>query len=896
VLIRHDGTDIHDVAGDPEHPANLGRLCSKGATLHLSARPEGRLLHPALRSARGADPRALGWSEALDHAAQRFAEVIRRDGPDAVGFYISGQLLTEDYYVFNKLAKGLIGTNNVDTNSRLCMSSAVAAYKQTLGADAPPCSYEDFDHADCLLIAGSNMAYAHPVAYRRIEAARAARPAMRLIVVDPRRTDTASGADLHLALLPGTDIWLYNAMLHVLLWDGYVDEAFVRDHTEGFEALKAHVREVTPGVAAGICGLEAEDIVRAAHWWGESPAAMSLWCQGLNQSHHGTHNGTALIALSLATGKIGRPGSGPFSLTGQPNAMGGREVGGMANLLSGHRDLANPAHRAEVAALWGIPQVPERPGYTAVELFEAARLGKIKALWIACTNPAQSMPQQALIRDALAACPFVVVQESYADTETAAFADLLLPATTWGEKDGTVTNSERCISRVLPAIRAPGEARHDWQIATDFARALGVALGSAALAERLFDYADSASVFAEHALTTAGRDLDITGLSHARLESAGPVQWPCPSGSSDGTQRLYIDHRFATANGRARFVVPVRSLTAEPTNSRYPLRLTTGRLRDQWHGMSRTGKVAQLHNHVDEARIELHPEDLEWRGLRAGELVQIRSRRGAIVLRAAASDALKRGQAFVAMHWGRQRLNSAGINELTLNATDPYSKQPELKAAAIQIERADLPHEALLLRTDLRAEDAQHRLLELQATLAPLLGAFGYATVFLAGREAPSLVLRIAHDEPIPDTTLMHLDALFGLDHADCLSFSDRRRGISKRARIESDRLLALRLCGETAAREWLQDLMVGRHSVQTLRRWLMAPLITPPVATPARGRVVCSCMDVPEPAIRASIATGANLAQLQETLACGTKCGSCLPELRRMLADAAAPQLSPAA
>ncbi len=892
VLIRHQGGQVIDVAGDPDHPANLGRLCSKGSTLHLTARPHQRLLHP-LRRERSPDHPApaatltqISWNDALAEAADHFAAVIREHGPDAVAFYLSGQLLTEDYYVFNKVAKGLIGTNNVDTNSRLCMSSAVAAYKQTLGADAPPCSYQDFDHTDCLLITGSNMAYAHPVALRRIEAARERRPAMRIIVVDPRRTDTAAMADLHLAILPGTDIWLYNAMLHVLLWEGHVDQAFIRDHTEGFEALKAHVREVTPAVAAGICGVDAKDIETAARWWGEAPAALSLWCQGLNQSIHGSHNGTALIALSLATGKIGRPGCGPFSLTGQPNAMGGREVGGMANLLSAHRDLANADHRAEVAALWGIDSVPAQPGLTAVELFEAMRVGKVKAVWIACTNPAQSMPQQALVREALQACHYVVLQEAYVDTETAAFADLLLPATSWSEKDGTVTNSERCITRVVPAVPAPGETRHDWRIGIDFAHRLGAALDCADRAQTLFPYADAAAIFAEHARSTAGRDLDITGLDHDRLEQHGPQQWPYPSGAIQGTVRLYTDWRFATANGRARFVVPTQQLTAEPTNARYPLRLNSGRLRDQWHGMSRTGKVAQLNNHVDEPRIDLHPEDLEWRGLRSGGLVRVSSRRGSVILRAESNAQVRRGQAFVAMHWGAQRLSHSGVNALMDHAVDPYSRQPELKAAAVQISAADLEHEVLLLRTGLTSADAEGAVLALQARLASLLSRFAYASTFLVGRATPVLVLRIAHDESLDAEQLAELDACFGLDHPECLRFADQRRGISKRARIEQDRLLALRLCGETVARPWLQDLMVSGQSVQDLRRWLMAPMLQPPVATVSRGRVVCSCLDVPEPAIQAAILAGADLAQLQQTLACGTKCGSCVPEIRRLLAN----------
>ncbi|QNM98879.1 molybdopterin-dependent oxidoreductase [Chitinimonas koreensis] len=472
VLIHADGDRVVQVEGDPDHPANFGRLCSKGATLHLTDMRQGRALHPELRTARSEARRRVDWNTALDHAADRFAAIVAEHGPDAVAFYISGQLLTEDYYVFNKLAKGLIGSNNIDTNSRLCMSSAVAGYKATLGADAPPCSYEDLALADCLLIAGANPAYAHPVLFRRIEEAKAARPGMKLIVVDPRRTDSAELADLHLAILPGTDVALFHAMLNVLVWEGWIAEDYIAAHTEGFEALKRRIREYTPRFAAELCGIRPDDIVRAAEWFGTAPAALSLWCMGLNQSSHGTDKNAALIHLHLATGQLGRPGAGPFSLTGQPNAMGGREVGGMANLLSGHRDLADPQHRAEVAALWGVPSVPERPGKTAVELFEAVERGEIKAVWIACTNPAHSMPDSAQVRRALAAAEFVVVQEAYAHTDTTAYADLLLPASSWAEKDGTVTNSERRITRVHAAVPAPGEARHDWQIAADFARRL----------------------------------------------------------------------------------------------------------------------------------------------------------------------------------------------------------------------------------------------------------------------------------------------------------------------------------------------------------------------------------------------------------------------------------------
>ena len=417
VIIESDGAQITGVRGDPDHPANFGRLCTKGSTLHLTATAtvtrQTRLLQPMRRATRSAEPAPIAWDAALDGAVDKFEQVIRDHGPDAVGFYVSGQLLTEDYYVFNKLAKGLIGTNNIDTNSRLCMSSAVAGYKMTLGADAPPACYDDLKHAECLFIVGSNAAWAHPILFRRIEEAKAANPGMKIIVADPRRTDTVEIADLFLPIQPGTDVMLFNGMLHLMLWEGWTDARYIAEHTSGFEALKATVRDCTPDRVAQVCGIAKDDLLQAARLFATSAATLSLYCQGLNQSSSGTAKNAALINLHLATAQIGKPGAGPFSLTGQPNAMGGREVGGLANLLSAHRDLANPAHRAEVAALWGVPEVPAKPGKTAVEMFQAAADGEIRALWIACTNPAQSMPDQATVRRALQRCEFVEIGRAH---------------------------------------------------------------------------------------------------------------------------------------------------------------------------------------------------------------------------------------------------------------------------------------------------------------------------------------------------------------------------------------------------------------------------------------------------------------------------------------------------
>ncbi|MEN9671074.1 MAG: hypothetical protein RL018_1351, partial [Pseudomonadota bacterium] len=476
VIIESKGDQITGVRGDPLHPANFGRLCSKGSNLHLTATAavtqQTRLLYPMQRTDRKSAPQRISWDAALDSTAQKFAQVITDHGPDAVGFYISGQLLTEDYYVFNKLAKGLIGTNNIDSNSRLCMSSAVAGYKQTLGADAPPACYDDVNHADCIFIVGSNTAFAHPILFRRIEDAKKANPAMKIIVADPRRTDTVELADLFLPIQPGTDVMLFNGMLHIMLWEGWVDHEFINTHTEGFEALKTTVRDCIPELTADICGIKKEDLYKASQMFSCSKATLSLYCQGLNQSSSGTAKNAALINMHLATKQIGKLGAGPLSLTGQPNAMGGREVGGMANLMSGHRDLANPQHREEIQKLWNVPSVPSTPGKTAVEMFQSAADGQIKVLWIVCTNPAQSMPDQALVRKAMERAELVIVQEAFATTATCAYADILLPATTWGEKNGTVTNSERRISRVRPAVAAPGETRGDWSIAAEFARRL----------------------------------------------------------------------------------------------------------------------------------------------------------------------------------------------------------------------------------------------------------------------------------------------------------------------------------------------------------------------------------------------------------------------------------------
>lgn len=874
MLIEHDGERILDVAGDPHHPANFGKLCSKGSTLHLTGDLDARALYPELRLGKGLARTRTDWNSALDHAATVFAETIAEHGPDSVAFYISGQLLTEDYYAFNKLARALVGTNNIDSNSRLCMSSAVVGYKRSLGADAPPCSYEDIEQSDCLLIVGSNMAYAHPVLFRRLEAARAKRPDMRVIVVDPRRTDTCDLADLHLAILPGTDVALFHGILHLLLWEGWVDRAFIDAHTDGFDELKNLVRDYNPSMVADLCGISISELQNCARMIGNAPSFLSLWCMGVNQSTAGSAKNSALINLHLATGQIGKPGAGPFSLTGQPNAMGGRETGSLSNLLPGHREASNAAHRSEVAEYWGVPTLPEVPGLSAVELFEAVRSGKVKALWIACTNPAQSMPDQQKVHEALAACPFVVVQEAFFTTETCRYADLLLPAASWGEKEGTVTNSERRISHVRPAIAAPGEARADWSITCDFARRLESLMrpGQASL----FDFDSPAALFEEYKLLTQGRDLDLSGLSHALIDRIGPQQWPFPAGSQQGTTRLYGDGVFPTENGRARFLAEQYQAPMEKREARFPLTLNTGRLRDHWHGMSRTGTAARLFGHVEEALLSMSADDMRRRRLLDGQLVKVRSRRGELLLPVQKDDSLRPGQAFMPMHWGDRFLKGLGVNGLTLPAFDPISKQPELKHAGIDVEKVELPWQFFAL-----VEGSVQKRFE---ALRPLFEGFAYASFSLTGRDRPALVIRAACNEAPNRAQLAQLDALLGLDEGPVLVYDDSRREVGKRVRIEDGRIVALSLSGETAARHWLKQLWHHGKADQALRRWLLAPLSAPPGGEVRAAKTLCNCMNISEDAICAGIERGLDLNGLKQELGCGTSCGSCVPEIKRLL------------
>lgn len=868
VRIHVEGGRVQRVTGDVSHPSNQGKLCSKGRALAATVGDdESRVLTAQWRPAKSAERRPIALEDAFEIAAAKLAQVIERDGPDAIGFYLSGQLLTEDYTVFNKLARGLVGTNNIDTNSRLCMSSAVMGYKLTLGADAPPACYEDLDHADMVLIAGSNMAYAHPVLYQRLVAAKARRPELKVVVVDPRRTDTCAIADLHLAIAPGTDVALFHAMLNVLIWEELLDRAYIDQHTEGFAALKQRVHEFTPSAAEGICGVPAADIIQCARWFGQARAALSLYTMGLNQSSSGTDKNAALIHLHLATGKIGKPGSGPFSLTGQPNAMGGRESGGMATLLPGHRDPRDPAHRADVAALWGVPSLPETPGLPALDMFDAVLDGRIKVLWIAATNPAQSLPNQAKVRAALEKAEMVIVQEAFAGTETLDYADLVLPAATWPEKEGTVTNSERRISRVRAAIAPPGQAQADWKLACGIARRLAARL--APEKSRLFDYQDEAAIFADQARATAGRDLDYSALNYERLEDEGPRQWPYGQ-AGQGKARLYEDGVFPTPSGRARFLDIGYTPVAESVSALYSIQLTTGRLRDQWHTMSRSGLAAALTRHAELPQLHLHPSDMLRFGLVGNRLAKVRSRRGQLVLPAVADDALIPGHGYIPMHWGSSFIAGEGVNALSNDVCDPISFQPELKHSAVKVEAVSYEWHA--------AAWVQGSIPLLRRRLRRWLTVFPYAVIVPTATGGEGVRLHLAALEHPEQAVLEQLISAVGLDNAD-MAFDDPSRGRVRRIRREGERLKAFLLAGDTKA----QDALL--HWADTGTPPASASLVLVgrgPAVT--RAKIVCTCENVNDQQIHQAIASGQDLAAMQANLKCGTGCGSCLPQIKQMI------------
>ncbi len=680
---------VMKIKGDPDHPSSLGDLCLKAVYLPETLKTPDRLLYPQIRSCQEGPFKRASWEQAIKYLARRFRAIIDEHGPDAVAFYGSGQLTTEEYYVANKLAKGFLGTNNFDTNSRLCMASAVAGYKTSLGSDGPPASYIDIDAANCFLLIGANVADCHPVLFKRIKQRKLSDPKnVTIIAVDPRRTETADFADLHLPIRPGTDIALLNSMLHILLDENLIDREFVAQHTQGFAALIEVVKKYSPQVAEEICAIPECLIVEAALIFGKAERAISLWSMGVNQSSVGVYKNNAINNLHLVTGKIGKPGCGPFSLTGQPNAMGGREVGGLSHALPGYRSVENGAQREEVERYWGVPfgSISPAPGLPALEQFEALAQGKVKAIWILCSNPAVSMPDIDLVEKALRQAELVVVQDAYHPTATSRLAHVVLPAAQWSEKEGVMTNSERRITYMPKLVEPPGEALPDWKILSLFAEEMG--FGAA------FAHPSSEEIFSEFAALTKETLCDYSGVSYERLKREGPLQWPCPSVHAAGAARLYEDRKFPTPNGKANLIPVEHAEPVESPDEDYPLLLTTGRSRYHWHTMTRTGKNEALRRSAPDPILDIHRADARCYGIHDADFVEVISRRGKVMVQCRVTEEISRGVCFLPFHWGRDHGFFKAANNLTISARDPMSRQPELKACAVRVRKVwDFPLE-----------------------------------------------------------------------------------------------------------------------------------------------------------------------------------------------------------
>ena len=847
------------IEGDLLHPASRGRLCVKGSALGETLGLDGRLLHPAVREEGGL--RQASWDEALGTVAGKLSAIIAEHGPDAVALYVSGQLLTEDYYVANKFMKGYVGSANIDTNSRLCMSSAVAGHKRAFGEDVVPGCYEDFELADLIVLVGSNAAWCHPTLFQRIAKARETRPGLRIVVVDPRRTATCELADLHLPIKPGTDVWLFNGLLSYLAQNGLADQAYVAAHTEGLEDALAAAGDAEEAAAA--CGIDPALLHEFYALFASTPKTVTAFSMGVNQSTSGTDKVNAIINCHLLLGRIGKPGMGPFSLTGQPNAMGGREVGGLANMLAAHLDIDNPAHREAVRGFWDAPRIAGKQGLKAVDLFRAVEEGRVKAVWIMATNPVVSLPDADQVRRALEACELVVVSDVVGDTDTAAYADVLLPALAWGEKDGTVTNSERCISRQRAFLPAPGEARADWQALCGVAQRMGYAG---------FDYLGAHEIFDEHARLSGWRNapddlprafrLDpLAGMDRSAYDALEPVQWPL------GKVRMFAEGGFSHPGGRARFVRTAPRLPKHAPGGEFPLALNTGRMRDQWHTMTRTGKSPRLAGHAPEPFVDLHPHDALLAGVREGELARVTSRWGAMVARVAHGGGVARGSVFVPIHWSGQTASDARVGALVNPEVDPVSGEPEFKHTPVRVEPFGVAWHGFILS---REELGLARI----ANWTRVRGS-GFVRYELGGREPVS---------PAWARALLNAD-----DDADWIDYEDKAEGMLRAALVLGGRLQACLFVSrrpDLPSRAWLGGLFALDELGALERATLLAARA--PKQGPDPGPTVCSCFGVGRNTIMLAI-RDKDLKTPGEVSACvraGGNCGSCVPEIRKLLEE----------
>lgn len=681
------GNTIFKISADKNTAPNYGMLCPKGAYLKDIFGEKGRLAYPMIRRHRSMAPARVSWEEAISFIAERLKQIQSESGKDAIAFYGSGQLDTEASYLFTKLFKGYLRTNNMDTNSRLCMSSAVAAYTKSFGSDGPPGCYDDIQHADVILIIGANMADNHPVLFQMIRKRRLIAPNTRIIVVDPRRSRTAELGDIHVPLAPGSDVAFLQLVAKRLLDQGRMDQRFVKRRTEGFAEYRKHLENLDEKQLLKICDIHPGRVDEIVEYLSEPCRLLSFYCQGTNQSAQGVDNCLAIQNLHLQLGEIGKKGAGPFSLTGQPNAMGGREVGYLSHQLPGYRFVTEPAHRAYLEGAWGIPpgSIAPEPGLTAIPMFEAAVRGEIRALWIAATNPAVTLPDIKVAREGLRRTEFIIAQDCYFPTETTEFADVILPAAQWGEKSGTMTNSERLVAGSEKFLKPPGEARPDWWIVSRIAEEMGF---------DGFGFRNNEEVWDEYRRLTAGTNCDMVGITSKRL-AKGPLRWPCPHPKHPGTERRYANGKFPTESGKARFENVSCRPVAESTDGEYPLGLTTGRIASQWHTRTRTGKVRQLVKQEPGPFVEIHPDDAERHHVRDGEWVYLVSRRGRAYTQTRVTKRIRKGLLFMPFHWGELYHPETNVNRVTNPALDPVSLQPELKFCAVRIERIEMNRRAV---------------------------------------------------------------------------------------------------------------------------------------------------------------------------------------------------------
>jgi assimilatory nitrate reductase catalytic subunit len=843
ILARRTDTGL-SVLGDPDHPANKGRLCSKGSALGETVGLQGRLLAPR---AFGED---VSWDSALDLVAARFQQVIAEHGPEAVAFYVSGQLLTEDYYVANKLMKGFIGTANIDTNSRLCMASSVAAHKRAFGSDTVPGLYEDIELADLVVLTGSNLAWCHPVLYQRLVAAKAARPEMKVVVIDPRRTATCDVADMHLAIAAGSDAALFNAVLVAIADHGALSADFLSNVT-GLEAALAAARATDHAMT----GLDPATLAEFCALWTKTEKVVTVYSQGINQSESGTDKVNAILNCHLATGRIGRAGMGPFSVTGQPNAMGGREVGGLANTLACHLELENPRHRAAVQRFWDSPAMAQRAGLKAVDMFQAVAEGKIKAIWIIHTNPVVSMPDANCVAAALRACPFVVVQDVTAATDTAKLAHVLLPATAWGEKEGTVTNSDRTISRQRRVLPATDGARDDWSILAEVAARMGWA--------KDFDWPNAAAIFREYAglsgvAGSLGSDFDISDLANITDEgfaNLAPFTWPQNHRKRGG--RFFANGAFHTADAKAQMVAITPRLPKPLAAGEF--RLNTGRIRDQWHTMTRSAKSPRLSQHMAEPFVQINPTDARALGMEPAQIARVANAQGQVLLRVLISDAVAKGDVFVPMHWTDEWASAARIDTLVAAVVDPISGQPDSKGSAVNLARFKAAWFGFAVCTNEPAPNAAY---------------------WAKSRCAGGWRLELADDQT-PQDWQLYAKSLFGLEDVAPTVMTDPAKGLTRLGFYRDGRLIAA--------------LFVGPDPVALSRDHLAAQLgaVARPGVLAGRpqadqsdpGPTVCACMIVGRNTLLRAIEAGAcSVSALGERLGAGVTCGACRPELNALL------------